>query len=147
MKWLWTVGQLAMIASSLAEKPPRRISAEVVDLGKVQTVHMVAGMATLIEIPGPITGIRAGNPDSIQYFKPDKPDNEVTVVLKSKQAQATNLILRSGKAKYVFDIIPSKDTHQDTVEIVGSFGGASLSNRGAEMIDSSDNSPTIAKAK
>jgi hypothetical protein len=95
-------------------------------------------MATIIEIPGPVTGIRTGNPDSIQYFRPESPNNEVTVILKSPNSQPTNLILRSGHKKFVFDIVPRRDVHQDTLEVIGSFGGADLSDSEATLIDSSN---------
>ena len=125
------------VLESMGLAAPRRISSKLVDLGKVYPIYMVAGMATLIEIPGPVTGIRTGNPDSIQYFRPDKPENEVTVVLQNENAKPTNLILRSGKKKYVFDLVPSKSIHQDTLEVIGDFGGAELEDAGAELIDSS----------
>lgn len=117
---------------------PRRISSKVVDLGKVYPIHMVAGMATLIEIPGPVTGIRTGNPDAIQYFRPDKPENEVTLVLRSGDVSPTNLIIRSGKRKYVFDIVPSARVHQDTLEVIGAFGGPELEADSMKLLDSSD---------
>ncbi len=118
--------------------PPRRISSKVVDLGRVQPIYMVAGMATLIELPGPVTGIRTGNPDDLQYFRPQTPENEVTLILKNAKAQPTNLILRSGKKKYVFDIVPSRHVHQDTVEVVGAFGGPELEESEAVLLDSSE---------
>ncbi len=127
----------ALNDSNRSQNTPRRLSSKVLDLGSVQPIFMVAGMATLIELPGPVTGIRTGNPDSIQYFRPDKPENEVTVILQNQNAKPTNLILRSGKKKYVFDIVPSKTRHQDTLEIVGDYGGAELEQSGAELIDSS----------
>lgn len=99
---------------------------------------MTPGMATLIEFPGAVTGIRLGNPDDVQYFRPESPENEVTLVLKSSAAQPTNLIVRSGKRKYVFDIIPSRTVHQDTIEVVGAFGGPGLEGANAKLIDSSD---------
>ncbi len=117
---------------------PRRISGQVVDLGKVHPIYMVPGMATLIEIPDAVTGIRIGNPDAVTYFQPAKPENEVTLVLKDNNARPTNLIIRSGKRKYVFDIIPSRTVHQDTVEVVGAFGGAEISDDGAVLVDSSE---------
>jgi hypothetical protein len=122
---------------------PRRISSQIVDLAKVHPIYMVPGMATLIELPTPITGIRTGNPEDVQYYKPESPDNEVTVLLKNAAAQPTNLILRSGKRKYVFDIVPSKSLHQDTVEVVGSYGGPDL--KDAQLIDSSSSSKNEAK--
>ena len=120
---------------------PRRISSQLMDLGRVYPIFMVSGMATLIELPGPVTGIRTGNPDSIQYFRPEKPENEVTIVLQNDKAKPTNLILRSGKKKYIFDIVPNPSIHQDLIEIVGDYGGAELSAPGAELIDSSDSPP------
>lgn len=128
----------AYAASSPAPIAPRRISSKQIDLGRVYPIYMVTGMATLIELPGPVTGIRTGNPDSIQYFRPDKPENEVTVVLQNQNSKPTNLILRSGSKKYVFDIVPSKTVHQDTLEVIGDYGGAELEDGGAELIDSSD---------
>lgn len=116
---------------------PKRISGQMVDLGEVHRIYMVPGMATVLEIPGAVTGIRIGNPDLVEYYKPEKPDNEVTLVLKKSGSEPTNLIVRSGKRKFVFDIVPSKKTHQDSVEIVGAYGGASLMNNEMELISSS----------
>jgi hypothetical protein len=126
-------------ATAVGNPPPRRLSSKVVDLGRVHPIHMTAGMATLIEFPGAVTGIRLGNPDDVQYFRPESPENEVTLVLKNGAAQPTNLIVRSGKRKYVFDIIPSKSVHQDTVEVVGAYGGPGFDTANAKLIDSSGN--------
>ena len=136
---LISIVALLFVQSASAETTrPRRISGQVMDLGTVHTIYMVSGMATLIEIPTSVTGIRLGNPDAVQYFRPDKPENEVTLVLKDASAKPTNLIIRSNNRKYVFDIVPSKDVHQDTVEIIGSYGGAAIEDQNAELIDSSD---------
>ena len=119
-------------------QPPKRISAQIVDLGKVQSIYMVPGMATMIEIPGKITGIRMGNPDLVKYFRPDHPENEVTLILRSGQKTPTNLIILAQTKKYIFDIIPSKKLHQDSLQIVGEFGGAELNESQMELIDSSE---------
>lgn len=126
-------------------KLPRRISGQILDLGKVYSIYMVPGMATLIEIPTTVTGIRLGNPDAVQYFRPDKPENEVTLILKDANAKPTNLIIRSNNRKFVFDIVPSKDVHQDTVEVVGSYGGAMIDDGSAELIASSDQKKILKK--
>jgi hypothetical protein len=131
-----TLGSVLLAAAPV----PRRITSKVIDLGKVTPIYMVAGMATLIEVPGAVTGIRTGNPDSVQYFRPDKPENEVTVVLQNQQAKPTNLIIRVGAKKYVFDIVPSKTVHQDTLEVIGDFGGAELEDSSAELLESSETS-------
>ena len=121
-----------------SDEIPNRISAKMVDLGKVQKICMVAGMATLIEVPEEIEGIRLGNAGTLTYFKPENPKNEVTLVLKGSKVLPTNLILRTKKRKYVFDIVPSKRTHQDTIEIIGDYGGPSIGSDKAVLLDSSD---------
>ena len=137
---LWVLG--AQLGSADASVPPaqrpRRISSQVMDLGRAYPLYMAVGMATLVILPGPVTGIRTGNPESIQYFRPDKPENEVTLVLQNHKAQPTNLILRSGKKIYVFDVVPSQRVHQDVLEVLGDYGGAALADAQAELIDSSD---------
>lgn len=120
---------------------PKRISSKIVDLGSVYPISMVAGMATLIELPGPVTGIRTGDPESVHYIRPEKPENEVTIVLHNQNARPTNLILRSGKRKFVFDIVPSRTLHQDVLEVSGSYGGAELDDERAQLIDASDMPP------
>ena len=117
---------------------PKRISAQIVDLGKVQSVYMVPGMATMIEIPRKITGIRLGNPDLVKYFRPEQPENEVTLILRTEQKTPTNLIILSNDKKYIFDLIPSKNVHQDSLQILGEFGGAELEDASLSLIDSSE---------
>lgn len=125
---------------------PKRISSKILDLSKVYPIYMVAGMATLIELPGPVTGIRIGNPSAVRYFRPDRPESEVTLVLQSPNAQPTNLILRSGRKKYVFDIVPSRSVHQDTLEVSGDYGGAELDDPGAVLLDSSESARELRKS-
>jgi hypothetical protein len=130
---------LLLTTSASAEtKGPSRISSKVMDLGKVTPIRMVPGMATIIEVPGPVTGIRLGNPEAVQYFRPERPDNEVTLILQRGGVKPTNLIVRSGKKKFVFDIVPSTRIHQDTVEVVGAYGGPALQDAEIELLDSSD---------
>ncbi len=121
-----------------APSKPKRISGHILDLGEVHSIYMVGGMATLIILPTSVTGIRIGNPDAIQYFRPDKPENEVTLVLKDASAKPTNLILESGRRRFVFDLIPSSQIHQDIVDVVGAFGAASLESSNMELIESSE---------
>jgi hypothetical protein len=135
------VGYGQSAQSSSVNLLPRRISSKYVDIGKPQTIYMVPGMATLIELPTPIHKVRVGNSDDIQYTKPDQPENEITLFLKSAQAKPTNLFLISGKSKYIFDIVPSKSIHQDYIEVIGSFGGPQFEespDNHSEIIDSSD---------
>ncbi len=121
-----------------AEAPPKRISTKYVDLANAQKIYMAPAMATLIEIPGPVTGYRIGDPESVQVFKPERPNNELTLVLKGQNPKPTNLIIRSNQKKYVIDIVPSKTIHQDLVQVLGDFGSPETTIDGAELIDSSE---------
>jgi len=128
---------LFLLLPNTSKASPKRISGKFVDLGKVHTIYMVPGMATLIEIPSSVTGIRLGNPEAVDYFRPDKPENEVTLVLRNSLAKPTNLIIRSNKKKYVFDIVPSKSIHQDTIEVFGSYGGPEFNDDEMKLIATS----------
>lgn len=114
-----------------------RISAEIVDLGQVNSIKMVVGMVTIVEIPGNVTGVRCGNPAAVNYIVPESPKNEVTLVLKERLPRPTNLIIRSGPKVYVFDILPSESEHQDLIRVTGSFGGPVISPGRAKLIRSS----------
>jgi hypothetical protein len=123
---------------------PRRISSRVVDLGKVHSLILSVGMATLIELPAPINGKIPGSPEADLLLLNGPQPNQVIVELKRANARPTNLILVSGKRKVVFDIIPSdpkSPTHQDIYEIVGYFGGPEMEDGGGELIDSSERPP------
>lgn len=128
---------LLLIFPLSAYSETSRISSKIMDLGSVGRIYMVPGLATLIELPEAVTGVRLGNPDLVQYYKPNSPNNEVTLVLKSELKTPTNLIIRSGRKKYVFDIIPSKNIHQDLIEVISSVGSPSLDDSKLEILYSS----------
>ena len=146
------IAALVLLGSpgAYAEHPPRRLSAPVLDLGKVHPIHMIPGNATLIEIPGPITGVHPGSQQDLKFEKEGLPDNEVLIRLARGNAQTSNLIIRSVKKKYVFDIIPSKTVHRDIIEIPSSFGGPEIDTNTSIAVESSDDreehSPTKSKA-
>jgi hypothetical protein len=113
--------------------PINRLSLRVLDSGKVHPIIMSPGMITMIELPAPCTGHRTGSPETdLKVIRPAEPNNEVDLILQRGDARPTNLILRAGKQKYFFDIIPyefinpSKPQHQDYLGIIGSVGRPSL---------------------
>jgi hypothetical protein len=85
-------------------------------------------------------GVRLGNSEKLTAIRPDQPQNEVTLILKEGLKKVTNLIILSGKKRYIFDVIPSEKFHQDALDIIGSYGGADTEElfKGAVMIDSSE---------
>lgn len=126
------------IAGVSGKTLPRRISAAIYNLETVRQIYMTPGMATVIEIPGPVSEVIPGSPSDFTFFTSKQFEREVKLFLVNANAQPTNLIVRSGKKKYVFDIVPSKTIHQDVVEGIGAYGGPALDAADAVLIDSSD---------
>jgi hypothetical protein len=113
---------------------PNRLSAKIVDLGKVYPIRMVPGLATIIETPVAVTDAIPGDSKTVKFLPVGNSQNEVRLVLAHGSAYPTNLIIRAGGKKYVFDIIPSRDTHQDIVQIMSSYGGPELQDAELELI-------------
>jgi hypothetical protein len=123
-------------ASAVAKTPPR-ISSHIVDLGEVHKVYLAQGLASVIQLPYPITEAKVGAPESVQALVSKTLPSELTLILKTAGAQPTNLIVRCGSRTFVFDIIPSHKTHQDLVRISGSYGAPERADMGAVLLDSS----------
>ena len=118
-------------------KVPRRISGEIMDLGEVKPIYMVPGMATIIEIPSKVTDAIAGDVETIKFLPLGNSQNEVRLALTTGKARPTNLIIRSGAKKFVFDIIPSHSIHQDSIRVVSSYGGPELAQSRMTLIATS----------
>lgn len=129
------LGVWGLIPRALAVTP-NRISAKIVDLGKVYPIKMVAGMATIIEIPTAVTDAIPGDSKTIKFLPVGNSQNEVRMVLAHGSSKPTNLIVRASGKKYVFDIIPSRDTHQDIVKVVSAYGAPSIDDTELELIAS-----------
>src|SRR4051812_6055617 len=109
--------------STLAVASPKRISTRLLDEGRVHELYITPGMASVIDVPSPITRIIGGSPDDLQIIFRSSYPREVVLTLRSGTSKPTNLFLMLGKRKLIFDIHPSYTTHQDLVEVIGSFGG------------------------
>jgi hypothetical protein len=116
---------------------PARISARLADLGEVHKIYLAQGLASVVQLPYPVTEARVGSPDDIQVQVSKTLPSELTLILKRTGAQPTNLIVRCGTRTLVFDLIPSKKTHQDLVRISGSYGAPDMADMGAVLVDSS----------
>jgi hypothetical protein len=118
-----------------ADEPPRRIMETFADLGDVHRIFLAPGLASVLQLPYPVTEAKIGSPDQVQAVISKTLPSELTLTLKTSSAQPTNLIVRCGSRTFVFDIIPSRRTHQDLIRISGAYGGPS--SQGAVLLDSS----------
>ncbi len=104
------------------QKGIKRISSINKNLGEVRKIYLHAGLVSTLEFKQSVIGVKVGNIDSIKAeISPSNP-KEVTLRLKHQSAEPTNMIVRVDRHVYVFDLIPSKASHQDYVKIEGSFG-------------------------
>lgn len=105
----------------------KRISSVYKDLGQVQKIYLHAGLISVVEFPQSIIEVRLGNPKSIKAHISSVSTKELTLYLNQQSVEPTNLIVKSDKRVYVFDVIPSRGSHQDYIKISGSYGTPELS--------------------
>ncbi|MBS1972651.1 MAG: hypothetical protein JSU04_20250 [Bdellovibrionales bacterium] len=118
---------LALFLSSTGHAEIKRISSIYKDLSQSQKIYLHGGLISVLEFPQNIVEVRIGNPKSIKAVLSQVSSKELTLYLSQQAVEPTNLIVKSEKRFYVFDIIPSKTSHQDYVKISGSYGGPSFS--------------------
>lgn len=114
---------LTVIGIQASAQKIRRISSVYKDLSSTQKVYLHAGLISVIEFPQNILEIRVGNTKTIKVDPSQISPKEITVQLLNEKSKPTNLIVKSEKKFYIFDIIPSSGTHQDYIKIRGAYGG------------------------
>lgn len=112
---------------SLSLATPDRLSTIQKDLSEAEAIYLSEGLASIVEFPKPITEVRMGNPSVLKAEISQVSPKELTLFLKESGLGPTNLIVRADRRVYVFDILPSRSTHQDYVKISGAFGAPSYS--------------------
>ena len=104
----------------------KRISAKVLDLGKVNKVYISAGLASVIIFPKPIIEVKLGNPDLIKTTISKTLPNELTLIINKDLRSPSNIIVRSGSRNFIFDVFPSQTMHQDLIEVMASYGALNM---------------------
>ncbi|WP_142696434.1 hypothetical protein [Bdellovibrio sp. NC01] len=113
-----------------------RISAINKDLSQVKKIYLHAGLVSTVEFTAPVWGVKVGNNNSIKAeISPSNP-KEITLRLKYQNAEPTNMIVRIEKRVYVFDLIPSRNSHQDYVLIRGSYGSPAMATQPTGLAES-----------
>jgi hypothetical protein len=101
-----------------------RIEAVRLNLGKVETLHMKAGMVSLIQIPEHAEAVFPGNPVAITYKVTDVGGHSLIAFwLNQELPRATNVLIYANNKVYSFDVIGSAGHNNDFKKIEGSFGG------------------------
>lgn len=126
------------IAMAFANTP--RIESKHIDLSLASKVYLRPGLVSVFEFPQNIIEVRVGNPNELKVLISQVSPRELTVYFKNSRVSPSNIIVRSDKKVYVFDVIPSTSRHQDFIKIRGGFS-APIDSTGVTLIDNITISP------
>lgn len=102
---------------------PERISKIQKDLTQVDRIYLAPGLVSVIELPQPVIEVRIGNPQAVKVQVSTVSPRELTIYLTQASIPPTNLIVRTDKRAFVFDVIPSRANHQDVIRITSGHTG------------------------
>ncbi|RYZ70715.1 MAG: hypothetical protein EOP05_12895 [Proteobacteria bacterium] len=108
-----------------------RLSSENLDLGSVKKIYVGPGLISVIEFPEDTVEVRVGAPQVFKVVVSPANARELLVQVTNPQPFSTNLVVRTVKRTFVFDLIPSTAKHQDLFRVAGAYGA--LSNNRAEI--------------
>lgn len=126
-----------LLVSLAMASPVGRITSISKDLSKSDLIHVSPGLATVVEFPKPIIEVRVGNPGILKTSISSVSPNELSLFLGKENVGPTNLIVRSDRRVYVFDIVPSRSIHQDFIRVSSAFGSPVVVDnlRGYELLN------------
>jgi len=100
---------------------PSRIKDEVLNRYFVRKIHLSEGLVSVLEFRDEVLEVRAGNSEIVKVSFSGVNKKELTLRLLTQKLGPTNLIVRSGRNQFVFDIIPSRKVHEDLIYVRGSI--------------------------
>ena len=85
-------------------------------------IYLTPGRSAVIDFPCAVTKASGGTGGDLHTTLATSLGNEVDLSLDSEASRPTSLIVRCKERVFVFDIIPSKNTHQEYIKIKESRG-------------------------
>lgn len=120
---------LSLLFSVNSESATERIQAMRFDRGAVMKIYLAPGLGSLILFPCGLSEVFIGRSDDLlaQISTTDK--KNLFLNLKLNASLPTNIIAKCDEERNVFvlDIIPSRNRHQDLIDIRSVFGQAKRS--------------------
>lgn len=107
---------------SIAAVGVERISQVYIDLSKPTPIYLSVGRSSLIDFPCSVISATPGPGKDVEITLAKTNPKELHLFLRSSNSQTTNLIVRCEEAVFIFDIHPSKNNHQDYLQIDGYYG-------------------------
>lgn len=99
------------------------VSNEVFDLTKANRILVGPGRISILVFPEPVAEAKVGAPDRLKVVTSTTDPKELTIFWVQRGAYETNLIVRTVRRVFVFDIVPSLSRHQDFVRVRGAYSG------------------------
>lgn len=101
----------------------QRISSTTKNMGKVEKIFLSEGLISVLDFPEAVAEVKIGNEKNFRIITSEKFPNELTLFLaKGTTGVFTNLIVRTGRGVYVFDLVSHRYNHQDYLKILGTYG-------------------------
>ena len=86
---------------------------------KPKILFLFPGRVSLLTLPCSITKALLGSPEDIKAEIDKHNKKEVHILLRKWQSKPSNLILKCRNKVFLFNLIPSKNTHYDYVKVLG----------------------------
>ncbi len=129
-RWI-ALSVLLTTTSATAE----RLSSRSLDIGKVEKIYLGPGLISIVDFPEEISEVSTGAPQVFKVSISSVHATELLIQITSQRPFPSNLIVRTVKRTFVFDLIPSLLKHQDVVKVRSGFGSLNDSSRGPKVIE------------
>lgn len=115
---------LAVLISESANA--NRLSASQLNMGDVESIFIGPGLVTVIELPEDVLEARVGAPHIFKVSISSANSRELLINVADPHPFQTNLVVRTVKRTFIFDLVPSLSRHQDFFQVKGGFGGPEM---------------------
>lgn len=113
---------LGVLPLDNAFSAPKRIESVSNSQSSVGRIYLNTGMVTVVEFPREVTEVRIGNPSEFKIQISNVNPREITISRAGATQRPSNLIVRAGRELWVFDLVPSRTSHQDFVRVRSGVG-------------------------
>ena len=86
--------------------------------GKLETLFLFPGRASLLSLPCSITKALAGSPNDIKAEVDKINPRDVHILLRKWTSQPSNLILKCSESVFLFNLIPARKSHYDYIRVL-----------------------------
>ncbi len=93
----------------------KRVNRVILKEDSALRIYLSAGRISVLQVPCEINKVLVGSPNDLSVSMGKK---EIHLLLKKWKSQPTNLLVKCKKSYLIFDIVPSKITHNDLVEVL-----------------------------